>query len=120
MNVFDSSAILAYLQHEQGSDVVLQVLADGVCASANWSEIAQRIRSQGLDWRANRALLEGFNVVVEPVTIDDAEAAAMLWQRGKGLSLADRLCLAMAERLEATVWTADAAWGTSDTILQIR
>jgi PIN domain nuclease of toxin-antitoxin system len=29
---------------------------------------------------------------------------------GSGLSLADRLCLALAARLDATAWTADTAW----------
>lgn len=120
MNLFDSSALLAYLQAEPGSDIVRGRLEDGVCTAANWAEVAQKVRSNGHDWRAARALLLGFNLVVEPVTIDDAEAAAALWQAGKPLSLADRLCLAMAERLGAIVWTADAAWGASDTVRQIR
>jgi PIN domain nuclease of toxin-antitoxin system len=36
------------------------------------------------------------------------------------LSLADRLCLALAERLSAEVLTADRAWGRAGRIRQIR
>lgn len=121
MNLFDSSALLAFLFKEQGCVTSQRELErGGACASVIWSEVAQKVRARGHDWRVGRALLIGFDLHIEPVTIDDAEAAAILWQPGKSLSLADRLCLAMAERLGATVWTADAAWGTSDTIRQIR
>ena len=50
----------------------------------------------------------------------DAEWAARRWVRGEGLSLADRLCMALGERLEAPVLTADKAWGTDNRIIQIR
>jgi ribonuclease VapC len=59
-------------------------------------------------------------LAVEPVQADDAENAARLWRRGAGLSLADRLCLATAERLDAMVWTADTAWGSNGRVRQIR
>ena len=38
----------------------------------------------------------------------------------EGLSLADRLCLAAAERLDEAVLTADAAWGVDGRVRQIR
>ena len=50
----------------------------------------------------------------------DAERAAGLWRRGSGRSIADRICMATALRLEAHVWTADKAWGTSEGISQVR
>lgn len=121
MNLFDSSALLAFLFAEPGAEIALRELsAGGTCAAVNWSEVAQKVRARGKDWRSNSALLLGFNLAVEPVTVVDAEAAALLWKPGKALSLADRLCLAMADRLGATVWTADAAWGASETVKQIR
>lgn len=121
MNLFDSSALLAFLQGEPGADVVEAALeAGGSCSAANWSETTQKLHARGADWSAARGLLGSYGVVVEPVTADDAERAARLWHSGSGLSLADRLCLATAERLGATVWTADEAWGTSDGVRQIR
>ena len=37
-----------------------------------------------------------------------------------GDALADRLCLATAERLDAPVLTADAAWGSDGCVRQVR
>jgi len=119
--VVDASALLAYLQGEPGSDAVESALADrAVCGAANWSEIAQKITAAERDWGLVAALLDSFDLHVEPVTRHDAERAAETWEPGRGLSLADRLCLALAERLDAPVLTADTAWGTDDRIRQIR
>lgn len=121
MNVFDSSALLAFLQGEPGSEVVESHLeVDGVCGAANWSETAQKVRSRGRSWELARALLLGYGVTIEPVTIQDAERAAHRWRRGAGLSLGDRLCLALGERLNATIWTADPRWGDDDRVRQVR
>ena len=56
----------------------------------------------------------------QQVTQADAERAAALWQRGSGLSLEDRLCLALADRLDAEAWTADRAWGGRPRVVQVR
>ncbi len=119
--VIDASALLAFAQGETGADVVEQELERGArCSTANWSEVAQKIRAAGKDWDLVRALLVSFHLELEPVTVDDAEWAALRWQRGEGLSLADRLCLALASREREVALTADTGWGNSDTIRQIR
>ncbi|MGI0151846.1 MAG: type II toxin-antitoxin system VapC family toxin [Thermoplasmata archaeon] len=121
--VLDSSALLAYLQGEHGSPVVEDTLgAGGTCGAANWSEVAQKPRDHGGDWPLARSLLLSYSLVVEPVTIDDAERAADTGSGSdrRGLSLADRLCLALADRLDAPVLTADRAWGSSARVQQIR
>jgi ribonuclease VapC len=121
LNVFDSSALLAFVLDEPGADTVERELGEGgVCGAVNWSEIAQRILTHGRNWELTSALLRSYGLAVEPVVEADAEWAALRWRRGEGLTLADRLCLAIGSRLEATVWTADAAWGDGDTIRQIR
>jgi ribonuclease VapC len=121
MNVFDASALLAYLQGEDGASIVEDRLdGGGACASVNWSEVAQKVRSAGRDWPLARALLASHDLTVEEVTEADAEWAAARWRRGEGLSLADRLCLALGERLDADVWTADQQWGGDGRIRQVR
>lgn len=121
MNVLDASAILAFVQDEDGADAVESALAGGsMCGSANWSEVAQKVLAAGRDWDLVRALLASYGIQVEPVSEADAEWAARRWTRGEGLSLADRLCLALAERADAVVYTADAAWGSSGRVTQIR
>jgi ribonuclease VapC len=119
--VLDASAILAFLQGEPGADVVEPVLTDQAhCSAVNWSEVAQKVRSAGGDWPVAVALLSSYGVQVEPATVADADAAARLWRRGSGLSLADRFCLALGDRLDATVWTADTAWNSVADVRQIR
>jgi len=121
VNVFDASALLAFLQGEDDSGTVEAGLASGgACGTANWSEVAQKVRAHGRDWGLARALLASYHLRLEPVSIEDAEHAAITWTPGSGLSLADRLCLALGQRLDAAVWTADSSWGSSDTIRQIR
>jgi len=121
--LLDSSAVLCFLLGETGGDTVDGLLSseEGCsCSAANWCEVAQKFRTRRQGWMTARSVLLGDGLVVVPVTVDDAETAARLWRRGTGLSLADRLCLATAERLDAVVWTADAAWGKSSRVRQIR
>ena len=119
--VLDASAVLAFLHGEIGADVVEAELTDGArCGAASWSEVAQKVLAAGRDWDLVRALLTSYDLTVEPVVTEDAEWAARRWRPGEGLSLADRLCLALAERIDAEVWTADDAWGATGRVRQIR
>lgn len=121
MTVLDASAVLAFVQGEQGANVVERAFERGaVCGTANWSEVAQKVLAHGRDWSLARALLESYGIELAPVTAVDAEWAAGRWRRGEGLSLADRLCLALGERLDDEVLTADRTWGSKGRIRQIR
>lgn len=121
MTVLDASALLAFLQAEPGASGVESALVQGsACATVNWSEVAQKVRARGRDWDLARALLRSYDLRLEPVTVADAESAAASWTPGSGLSLADRLCLALGERLDSLVLTADSAWGTAERVRQIR
>ena len=119
--VLDASAVLAFLLGEAGADRVSVALeGEPCCSAANWSEVAQRMLVGGHDLGLVRSLMAGYGLRVEPVTVEDAEWAARRWRRGEGLSLADRLCMALAERLDTHVLTADTAWGAAGRVRQIR
>lgn len=119
--LLDASAVLAFLQNEEGADVVESALREGgSCAAANWSEVAQKVLASDRNWELARALLLSYEIRVEPVSAADAEWAAHRWRRGEGLSLADRLCMAVAKRLDTNILTADGAWGSSGRVSQIR
>ena len=121
MTVFDASALLAYLTGEAGADVVEEaLLAGGLCSAANWSEVAQKVRAADGDWTLARALLLSFDLEISEVTAEDAEWAAQRWRPREGLSLADRLCLALAARTDSPVLTADTTWGDGNAVRQIR
>ena len=119
--VLDASAVLAFMQGEDGAEAVDAALSDEpCCGTANWSEVAQRVIAAGGDWDLARALLLSYDVRIEPVTAADAEWAAHRYQHGEGLSLADRLCMALGERLDLSILTADTAWGSAGRVVQIR
>jgi len=121
VNVFDASALLAFLQREDGEDVVRTALQEGgVCGAANWAEVAQKTRAKQIPWGASRKFLLSFDLTVVPVTLDDAERAAELWESLPTLSLADRLCLALGASNRATVLTADQQWGGQPGVRLIR
>ena len=68
-----------------------------------------RLATPTLSNTRDRWVLTGLQL--EPVGADDAERAARMWRHGEGLSLADRLCPALADRVDEPVLTADLAWG---------
>ena len=121
MSVVDASALLVFAQGEQGAEQAEVLLEEGArCGAANWSEVAQKVLAAGRDWHLVRALLVSYNLTIEAVIEDDAEWAAGRWRRGEGLSLADRLCLALGQRLDEDVWTADTSWGSAGRVRQLR
>lgn len=108
--IVDASVVLAWLQDEPGSDTAEPMLMEGVIGAANWSEVLQKGRQHGIAEELIARLLTSFGLTVEPVTREDGERAAGLWQPGIGLSLAGRLCMALGLRLKVPVATMDAAW----------
>lgn len=110
--VIDASVVLAWLQDEPGSDLVERHLVEGVIGAANWSEVLQKARQHGAEPGLVARLLTSFGLQVVDVTAEDAERAADLWASGSALSLADRLCLALGQKLGLSVVTTDSAWQT--------
>lgn len=119
MTVLDASAVLAYLKGEAGSDVVADRLRGSVIGAANLAEVLAKLEA-GAERSLTEALLDAQGVAVEQVGREDARVAARLRDAHPHLSLGDRLCLALAERVGGPVLTADRQWGSSDTIVQIR
>ena len=72
----------------------------------------QKARQRGLDAVITAAGLHGQGVRVVDFSLADAEMVAALWDRTRdlGLSLADRACLALAQRLHLPAVTADRQW----------
>lgn len=81
-------------------------------STANWSEVVQKAIAHGVDVTGLRENVEALGVTLVPVDAALAEDAAGLWPRTRaaGLSLGDRLCLALAVRLGQPALTTDRAW----------
>ena len=111
MSVLDASALLAFLQGEDGADLVEGALIAGACCgAANWSEVTQKVVASGHNWELAATLLATYALDIEPVTRQDGDLAALLWRPGSALSLGDRLCLALGARTGRPVLTADRQW----------
>lgn len=115
MNVFDSSAVIAYLNGEPGGDQVEDLLGAGpaLISAANYAEVMSKVYERGTTEADAAILWRDLNIGVEPLTEVVAAAAARLRPvtRSLGLSLGDRCCLALAQQVDAaTVITADRVW----------
>lgn len=115
--VLDSSALLAHLHNERGADSVEQALIEGsFISTANLAEVLSKLAEAGDDPNDVMAGLQRQGLLqrltIMPVTVEDAVAIALLHSKTKalGLSLGDRTCLALAQRLQLPVLTADHAW----------
>jgi ribonuclease VapC len=104
--------VLALLQEEPGADVVESALDDAEMSSVNVSEVLQKAEQHGIDTEGLEVDLEALGVRLHAFDIRDARAAADLWHvtRAAGLSLGDRACLALAQRLGGVAVTADSRW----------
>jgi len=110
--VLDASALLAYLQSEPGGERVREVLARSVMSSVNWSEVIGKARDDGVDTRGLREDLASLGLAIEPFSAEQAEIAGRIRERTRafGLSLGDRVCLALGSDRGEAVYTADRAW----------
>jgi PIN domain nuclease of toxin-antitoxin system len=117
--VLDASALLAYLHGEEGATEVADAVGEtAVISAANWAETLSKLADIGRSPRDEAATLEEQGLLhglleVEPVTAEDAIVIGELRPQTRefGLSLADRVCLALALRLELPVLTGDRRWG---------
>lgn len=112
MIVLDASAVLAQLYDEVGADRVQAAYETAAISAANWAEVIGKVVDRGLAPALVADMLTAAGITVLPVIASDAQLAGELRQYAwaRSLSLGDRLCLALAMRLQATVLTADRAW----------
>jgi len=110
--VLDASSLLASAFGEPGAEVVRGLISGALISAVNWSEFFQKVQQHGVATKGMRAELEGAGLRIVPLSAQQAEAGAELWRmtRPLGLSLADRLCLALAMGQPSRVLTADRVW----------
>jgi ribonuclease VapC len=111
--ILDASAVLAYFLREPGDDQVAAAIDRGAgFGTANLAEVMTRLVQDGMAVDVARSVLEALPVIMFDLDTDLAlRAGAMVpTTRRHGLSLGDRLCLALAIREGVPALTADAAW----------
>jgi len=122
VTVLDASAVVALLYGEPGAKRVEEVIADSLIGAANFSEAMSIVALRNSDTDAAAALLANLGMTIVPVTESQAMAAANLHIRTKkfGLSLGDRLCLALAFEAGLAAITSDKIWANLDLGVEIR
>ena len=112
--VLDASAILCLVQQEPGADRVESRLADAQVSTVNVCEVLGKFADAGLSPEESWAAIADLGLQIHPFTPDDARQAAALRlsTRALGLSLGDRACIALAQRLGCEAMTTDRAWSS--------
>ena len=112
MIVLDASALLANILREPGADRVAPELSNALIGAANLTEVLTRVLREGGDPDAVIADIDALGLSIVPVTREHAIIAAELYPltRNAGLSLGDRLCLALAIEQNLKVMTTDRTW----------
>ena len=110
--VLDASALLALLLGEPGADRVREVLAGSALSTINLAEVVGHFSRNGAAENDIRLVLESLPIDLIGLDEEAAYAAGLLLPvtRAAGLSLGDRVCLALARRLGVPAVTADRAW----------
>jgi PIN domain nuclease of toxin-antitoxin system len=110
--VLDASAVVVVLRDEAGAPLVRSLMAGALMSAVNASETAARLVEMGTPASQASRAVRALNLAIVPFDADLAWRTADLRRltRGTGLSLADRACLATAERYSAVAVTADRAW----------
>ncbi len=120
--VLDASAVLALLRAEPGAEQVETTVQTALLSTVNAAEVAQKAAHHGTDGAWALSELRDLGLDLVAFTAEHALAAAALWPhtRSAGLSLADRACLALAQRQECPALTADQAWKDLDLGVEVQ
>lgn len=110
--ILDASALLAFLLAEPGKERVAEALIDGaIMTTINFAEVATKYVLRGAKAQA-ATLSDRLPVTLVSVDEDLAMRSALMADqtRPSGLSMGDRICLALGQRSGQVVLTADRSW----------
>jgi ribonuclease VapC len=110
--ILDASAVLAFLLAEPGEDRVKDaLLSESMMTTVNFAEVVTKYVLRGATAEA-RKLQDQLPVTLiavdEELALDAALIAAIT--KPYGLSLGDRICLALGRRAARPILTADRQW----------
>ena len=119
--VIDTSALMAFIKHEPGGDGVAAQLGDGIVSPVIFAETLGKLAAQGFDAEAVRRDLLAAGLRVETFGLDEVPSVvALQWLANGRISLADRICLALAIDRSLPVLTGDREWSSLGLPLDVR
>jgi PIN domain nuclease of toxin-antitoxin system len=119
--VLDSSAVLAVINAEPGAERVIEVLDGALLSAVNHAEVMTKLAEKGIgrDLARSTVLKIGVQVIEYGIDLADRTGELRPQTRHLGLSLADRACLALAEREGVPAVTADRKWAMLDIGIEV-
>ena len=120
--VVDASVLLAYILGEPGGDLLVRDDGPFDLSVVNYAEVLSKIgEREGAEADAER-VLHRLPIELHDVDRDDALRVGRLrpLTSACGLSLGDRICLALGQRLKLPVATAERIWARLDLGIDIR
>lgn len=122
MIVVDASVVLANFLDEPGAEIFPSLTEDYRISTINIGEIAARLSATNVPDAMVWSAIDSLRLQAVPVSVEHAVQAGLWKPRTKrfGLSLADRVCLALGRELGATVYTTDRVWADLDLGVAIR
>lgn len=120
--VLDASAVLALIFEEHGAETIKPRLSQSILSSVNLVEVISKLVDSELAPRREREFMRGLNCEIAPVDETLALRAGLMRRETRtfGLTLGDRVCLALAEREGLPVLTADRAWAALPLAIDVR
>ena len=120
--VLDATALLALLQEEPGAETVAEAIPHASISTVNLAEVVGKLADSGMPEEAVQGALAGLGIKVIPFDEDLAYRTGLLrpLTSAYGLSLGDRACLALGQRLSQPVLTADRVWASLKIGVKVR
>jgi PIN domain nuclease of toxin-antitoxin system len=120
--VLDASALMAVLRDEPGAAAVEAVLDEAAISAVNLSEVQAKLVERGTPAEIAWSWLVDLDLAVVDFDTPQARVAGDLrpLTRARGLLLADRACLGLAQVLGLPAMTADRAWARLEIGIEIR
>ena len=119
--VLDSSALIALVRGEPGSETVRAAMGASVVSAVNLTETMAKLIREGGEPRLVERYLRGLQLEIMPwdeeLAWESRDLCSPSWTHG--ISFADRACLALARHLRVAAITSDAAWKKLDAGVQV-
>ena len=111
-SVWDASAILAVVRGEARASEVVDMLDGALISSVNVCEVIYKFVASGGTLESAQWIIGKLPIVSVPFTDEQAAVAASIHKstHRKGISFADRACLALGLSRDLKVITSDSRW----------
>ncbi len=110
--ILDSSALLALIQEEPGAEIIKPLLKFSVMSTVNVTETLSILHRTNIPPEEGVVLVSDIITTIVPFDLEQSKSCADLHPlvKTKGLSLADRACIALGIKLQIPIYTADKIW----------